>query len=141
VDDVPPHSTYDRARRQKAVRRLAKAVRLEDTQELLPLEEVTRRLRVFNQHYVGIRAIPIDRIIGTVDRSRDFDRQFLPRRAETAERWRRVESAFPGGDFPPIVVYEVAGEYFLVDGHHRVAIARQRGMETIDAEVTQLRTR
>jgi hypothetical protein len=133
--------TYERARRRKVARRLAEAVKLEDTQELLPLDEVTRRLRVFNQSYVGIRTIPIERIIGTVDRSRDFDRDFLPRRADIAGRWRRVESAFPEGDFPPIVVYEVDGAYFLVDGHHRVAIARQRGMEMIDAEVTQLRTR
>ena len=136
-----PPSTYDRARRRKAARRLAETVKNEDTQELLPLEEVTRRLRVFNQSYVGVRSIPVAKIIGTLDRSRDFDRRFLPRRPEIADRWRRVEDAFPEGDFPPITVYEVDGAYFLVDGHHRVAIARQRGMETIDAEITRLQTR
>jgi ParB-like nuclease domain len=52
-----------------------------------------------------------------------------------------VAQAFPNGDFPPIVVYQVGDAYFVVDGHHRVAIARQRGMETIDAEVTSLRSR
>ena len=41
----------------------------------------------------------------------------------------------------PIKVYEVEGSYFLVDGHHRVAIAKQLGMDTIDAEVTRLETR
>jgi hypothetical protein len=136
-----PPSTYDRARRKKAVRRLARAMKLEDTQELLPLDVVTTRLRVFNQSYVGIRTIPIDRIIGTVDRSRDFDRSFLPRSGHVGQRWKRVEQAFPEGDFPPIVVYEVDGAYFLVDGHHRVAIARQRGARSIDAEVTRLKTR
>jgi hypothetical protein len=57
------------------------------------------------------------------------------------QRWRRVEEVFPEGGFPPIVVYKLGDSYFVVDGHHRVAIARQRGMEFIDAEVTELRTR
>jgi hypothetical protein len=48
---------------------------------------------------------------------------------------------YPEGDFPPIVVYELDGRYFVVDGHHRVAIARQRGVEFIDAEITRLRSR
>jgi hypothetical protein len=48
---------------------------------------------------------------------------------------------YPEGDFPPIVVYELDGRFFVVDGHHRVAIARQRGIEFIDAEITRLRSR
>jgi hypothetical protein len=134
-------STFDRARRKKRYRRLAGAVRDEETRELLPLGEVTRRLGLFEQAHVGVRSIPVAAIVGTVDRSKDFDREFLPRRPELRERWKRVEQAFPGGDFPPISVYEVDGRYFLLDGHHRVAIARQRGVEHIDAEVTRLRTR
>jgi ParB-like nuclease domain len=134
-------STFEKARRKRARKKLAARLKDEDTRELLPLGEVTRRLRQFEQRYVGIRSIPVAGIVGTVDRSRDFDRQFLPRRPEIGDRWRRVERAFPEGDFPPIVVYEVDGSYFLVDGHHRVAIARQRGIEQIDAEITRLRTR
>jgi hypothetical protein len=116
-------------------------VRGEDTAELLPLEEVQRRLRTFEQAYLGVRPIPVGSIVGTVERGRDFDREFLPRRRDVGGRWNRVERAFPEGDFPPIVVYQVGEAYFVVDGHHRVAIARQRGMATIDAEVTRLRSR
>jgi ParB/Sulfiredoxin domain len=137
----PGGSTFDRARRKKRLRRLAGAVRDEETRELLPLGEVTRRLGLFEQAHGGIRSIPIDAIVGTVDRSKDFDRDFLPRRPELRDRWKRVEQAFPAGDFPPISVYEVDGRYFLIDGHHRVAIAKQRGMSHIDAEVIRLRTR
>lgn len=137
----PDRSTFERALRKRTRRHLAHSLRNEDTQELLPLGEVSRRLRQFAQHYVGIRPIPITQIVGTVDRVADFDRQFLPRRPEIRDRWKRVEAAFPEGDFPPITVYEVEGRYFLVDGHHRVAIATQLGMETIDAEVTRLETR
>jgi hypothetical protein len=108
---------------------------------LLPLAEATRRLRPFERRYVGLRPIPLKNVVGTDSRGSDFDRDFLPRRPDVGPRWRQVERAFPDGDFPPIVVYQLGDAYFVLDGHHRVAIARQRGMETIDAEVTELRAR
>ena len=58
-------------------------------------------------------------------RGGDFDRDFQPRRPDVRERWRRVERAFPEAGFPPIVVYQLGDAYFVIDGHHRVAIARQ----------------
>ncbi|MGH2694196.1 MAG: ParB/RepB/Spo0J family partition protein [Actinomycetota bacterium] len=134
-------STFDKARRKDAYRRLARLVTRRDPPGLLPLDEVTRRLRFFDQRYIGIRTIPVDRIVGTTDRTGAFSAGFLPRRQDMRQRWRRVEEVFPEGGFPPIVVYKLGDSYFVVDGHHRVAIARQRGMEFIDAEVTELRTR
>ena len=139
---MEPPSTFNRAIRKRTRRRAVAKLRRQDTSPgLLPLDEVSRRLRMFEQTYVGIRTIPVARVVGTVDRSHDFDRDFLPRRREIGARWRSVERRFSEGDFPPIEVYEIDGRYFLIDGHHRVAIARQRGIEHIDAEVTRLRTR
>jgi ParB-like nuclease domain len=135
-------TTFDRARRRSAYRRLARVVRGDEgARELLPLDEATRRLRPFERRYVGLRPIPVPQIVGTDSRGGDFDRDFLPRRLDIGTRWRQVEAAFPEGDFPPIVVYKLGDVYFVIDGHHRVAIARQRGLETIDAEVTELRAR
>jgi hypothetical protein len=134
-------ATFDRARRQSAYRRLARVVRGREAPTLLPLDEATRRLRPFHRRYVGLRPIPVEQIVGTESRARDFDRDFLPRRPDIGRRWRQVEQAFPEGGFPPIVVYQLGDAYFVLDGHHRVAIARQRGMEMIDAEVTELRAR
>jgi hypothetical protein len=57
-----------------------------------------------------------------------------------AERLRNLETAFPNADFPPIAVYELEGSYFVADGHHRVALSRQRGIEVITAEVTRIHT-
>jgi hypothetical protein len=134
-------STFPRARRQEAYRRLSQVAGRREQRPLLSLDEVSRRLGALEQTYAGIRPIPVDGIVGTVSRVDDFDRDFLPKRSKIQERWQQVEESWPDGDFPPIVVYEIDGRYFVVDGHHRVAIAKQRGIEMIDAEVTQLRSR
>jgi hypothetical protein len=134
-------STWRKARRREAYRRLSQIAGRNRSRPLLSLDEVSRRLRAFEQTYVGVRPIRVADVVGTVSRIGDFDRDFLPKRSKIQERWRRVEETYPEGDFPPIVVYELDGRYFIVDGHHRVAIARQRGIEYIDAEITRLRSR
>src|SRR3954471_4475278 len=107
---------------------------------LLPLDEVQRRLRVVGQSYAGIRPIEVHRIIGSVDRSLDFDRCFTPRLDGSAQRMASLRAGFPSGDLPPIEAYEVGGAYFVADGHHRVALAKERGADYIDAELTRLET-
>ena len=134
-------TTFDRARRRTAYARLARVVGRGRSNELLPLDEATRRLRPFARRYVGLKPIPLRQVVGTDSRASDFDRDFRPRRAGIRDRWQQVEQAFPDAAFPPIVVYQLGEAYFVIDGHHRVAIARQNGMETIDAEVTELEAR
>jgi hypothetical protein len=111
------------------------------TKELLSLGEATRRLHPSSLYHVGVRPIPVRQIIGSEGRETDFDRRFVPRRRASVARRRRLEQAFPAGDFPPIVVNKIGDAYFVVDGHHRISIARRLGMETIDADVTALSTR
>jgi hypothetical protein len=110
------------------------------TNELLSFDEVSHRLGLINRRYVGVRPIETDRIIGSLDRSRSFDRRFRPRRGESKRRLDGLLRAFPDGDFPPISVYEVGGAYFVSDGHHRVALARRLGQSFVDAEVTRIAT-
>lgn len=107
---------------------------------LLPLAEVTDRLRIRGQHYVGVKTIPVERIIGSVDRAVDFDRLFHPRRWPLHRRLQALRDAFPHGMVPAIVAYEVDGLYFVVDGHHRVALAHELHMDYIEAEVTAITT-
>ena len=134
-------TTFDRARRRSAYARLARVLGRDGPGELLPLEEATRRLRPFARRYVGLKPIPLDHVVGTDSRESDFDRAFHPRRPGIRQRWQQVEQAFPDAAFPPIVAYQLGDAYFVIDGHHRVAIARQNRMETIDAEVTELTAR
>jgi ParB/Sulfiredoxin domain len=108
---------------------------------LLPLDEATTRLRPSRRRYLGVHPIAVSSIVGTDSRSGDFDRDFHALRPHVRERRRRVAEAFPDGDFPPIVVEKLGDAYFVIDGHHRVAVARARRMATIDAEVTELTAR
>jgi hypothetical protein len=110
------------------------------SQQLLPLAEVQRRLGLVTQTYVGVRAIPVERIVGSLDRAVDFDRDFRPRAPGLSERLKALQRRFPDGNFPAISVYEVGGSYFVVDGHHRVAMSRELGGRFIDAEVVRLDT-
>ncbi|MGH2698351.1 MAG: hypothetical protein ACRDJL_04025 [Actinomycetota bacterium] len=140
--DLPETSTFGRARRREAYRRFGRAVSGGKRKAVLKdLDEVRERLRLFDQTYLGLMPIEVSKIVGTAGRNMDFDKNFLPRRHDVQERWRRLELAYPDGSFPPIVVYKLHDMYFVVDGHHRVAIARQKKIEFIDAEVTELHPR
>jgi hypothetical protein len=105
---------------------------------LLELDEVERRLKPFGRRYLGVRAIPIDALVGTDGRASSFTRDFRPLHAFSRDRLRSLQSAFAEGAFPPIVTVKLGETYFVIDGHHRVALARRGGAEWIDADVTEL---
>ena len=135
----PLPSTFEKARRKEAYRRFARLVIGKPKPELPELDDIKSRIRLFDQTYVGLRPIPVARIVGTAGRRTDFTKSWLPARPEVRDRWVRLEKAFPEGGFPPIVAYEFNGSYYVVDGHHRVALAKQKKIDFIDAEITQLR--
>lgn len=108
---------------------------------LLAFDEIRRRLRADTQHEVGPRAVPIDRIVGSVGRYRDFDAAFLPRQVRTRGKWESVDSAqILGIELPPIELYQIGDVYFVKDGNHRVSVARERGQVFIDANVIVVET-
>ena len=117
--DLPETSTFEPARRREAYRRFGRAVTGgRQSATLKDLDEVRERLRLFDQTYQGLMPIEVANIVGTAGRNMEFDKNFLPRRHEVQERWRRLELAYPDGGFPPIIVYKLHDMYFVVDGHH-----------------------
>ena len=129
------------ARRQAVMQQVLARLRSESA-ELLSYDEVRKKLKMTGQAEQGIQEIPLDAIVGSVGRSGDYTRDFLPIKDSDKERWARVKAAFlsPTG-VPPIAVYRVGNAYFVRDGNHRVSVARQLGNQTIDAYVTEVRTR
>lgn len=113
----------------------------QNSNELLPFDEVRKYLPLLGQHEIGLRQIPLDKIVGSVGRYQDFDRAFLPRQTHTKGRWVSVDKAhLQDIVLPPIEVYKVGEVYFVKDGNHRVSVARQRGQVFIDAYVTEIQT-
>jgi ParB-like nuclease family protein len=107
-------------------------------ERLLELDEVERRLRPFGRRYLGVREIPLDSLIGTDGRASSFTRDFRPLHPFSRDRMRSLQDAFAEGAFPPIVTVKLGEAYFVIDGHHRAALARRGGAEMIDADVTEL---
>ena len=132
---------FHRARRQAAVESLLARLSGQST-DLLSYDEVADKLRVSGQSPGGLRQIPVAAIVGSVGRYQDFTRTFLPRSQVDEERWVSVGAAAPVvGDLPPIEVYKIGDSYFVLDGNHRVSIARRQGVVYIDAYITEVRTR
>ena len=110
--------------------------------ELLSYEEVRRRLQGRERYSQRLEDIPLDAIVGSVGRYRDFTRSFLPKQDSAKDRWARVEVAMTGLEgVPPIEVYKVSDAYFVRDGNHRVSVARELGADHIQAYVTEVETR
>lgn len=106
--------------------------------ELLPYQAVREKLRIGGPIYRGVQTVRLDQVVGSVNRYRDFDRAFLPRNDYTAERWQRINRAwYEDVSLPPVLLYKVGDVYFVVDGNHRVSVAREQGQEFIDAEVRE----
>lgn len=109
--------------------------------ELLSFDDIRSRLRLREESYKGLQDIPLDKIVGSVGRYKEFTRDFLPKKATMQERWSRVYAqANSLVGLPPIDVYKVDDLYFVRDGNHRVSVARQIGAKTIQAHVTELPT-
>ena len=115
-----------------------KGLRARRNERLLELDEVERRLKPFGRRYIGVTEIPLDAVVGTDSRASSFTRDFRPLHAFSRDRLRSLESAFADGGFPPIVTVKLGETYFVIDGHHRAALARRGGAEMIDADVTEL---
>jgi ParB-like nuclease domain len=105
---------------------------------LLELDEVERRLKPFGRRYLGVRTIPLDALVGTDSGASSFTRDFRPLHSFSRNRLRSLQAAFADGAFPPIVAVKLGETYFVIDGHHRAALARRSGAAAIDADVTEL---
>ena len=134
---------FTRARRKAFLRRIGAFLRRDSaSNQLLSFDEVRGALGAVSQSYLGMREVPVAKIVGSVGRHRDFDRAFLPSKPDLGARWRRIDEIMHRAEeLPPVSLYKIGDAYFVSDGNHRVSVARQQGVEMIDAEVIELRSR
>lgn len=144
LSSVDAQNDFIRARRRATIARLAARLRGEpdDVGLILPYEEVVEALGFVSERPLGYRVVPLERIVGTIDRGRDFDRRFRPTSSRVRGRWEQIAgSARRGESLPPVDLVQVGEIYFVRDGHHRVSVARALGWADIDGYVTQVVTR
>jgi hypothetical protein len=134
-------SDFSRVRWKAFVRGVMASLRGEKN-TLLSYDEVKEKLHIGGPIYRGVRTVPVSQIVGSLNRYHEFDAAFLPKNDENAGRWQNVDRAFYKEiSLPPVVLYKVGEVYFVVDGHHRVSVAREQGAAFIDAEVRECSTK
>lgn len=127
---------FEKARRQAAIEQVTALIRGRDTR-MLPFDAIRSYLRQQNPLYRGIMDVPIKQVVGSVGRYKEFTRQFLPLDDSIQERWIGVDSLAQTQGWPPIELYQVGDVYFVVDGNHRLSVARQLDVPTVEAHVWQ----
>lgn len=136
-------SDFLRARRHQVLSALAAWVRNDshDVVKSLSFTEAVDALGRRGERNLGVQVIPMEAIVGSVDKVRDFDRRFRPTSGRSRERWERMARKSRTGEaFPPIEVYKLGELYFVRDGHHRVSVGRALGAREIEAHVTEIDT-
>jgi hypothetical protein len=132
---------FQRARFKAFVNRLWGTLSGQPT-TLLSYDDIKEKLHIGGPIYRGVQTVLVDQIAGSLNRYHEFDRVFLPASDKLAPRWQSVNRAFYQEiSLPPVVLYKVGQVYFVVDGHHRVSVAREQGQLYIEAEVRECATR
>jgi hypothetical protein len=120
-----------KARRQVRLDRLRKR-----RTTLIPFDEVVGRSVLMPESEVRTEAVPLRQIVGSVGKAQYFTRSFYPATDDIRQRWKRAFAAAHGmRGYEPIELYKVAGNYYVVDGHFRLSVAKVLGNDTIQATV------
>lgn len=132
---------FENARFRSLLNSLRSFVTSKDN-ELLSFEKISKGFSLYNQRYLGVKTVEVDKITGSIDRYKDFDRYFLPKKAHLEHRWSNIYAAYSNDiSLPAVQLYKVSEIYFVLDGNHRVSVAKRMGVKYIDADVTEFNTR
>ena len=133
------------AARFRAFRRSIRSILTGRARRLQSLEPVLAAAGLEGRAFGGVKEIPLDHVIGSAappGKTSDFDPAFLPVNRRLRDRWTRIYQAMvEGEELPPIDVYKVDDNYYVIDGHHRVSVARSLDRDTINARVVEVKTR
>lgn len=136
--DMEARERFRRSVNQAQIADLLALVTGADT-DLVSYEEVAGRLRARQQIEMGTQMVPLEKIVGSVGRYKDFTRTFLPRAGVNEDRWLRVDNVVNSMEgMPPIDLFQIGDVYFVQDGNHRVSAARANGIDAVEAYVTEV---
>jgi len=142
---------FDRARRRANWAKIAGWLlgRPASRNRLAVLGEVTsapgaggpgRRLEYERVGPAGEAMVPISQIVGTLEPTKLFDRQFRPTSDHVRARFQGIAAeVLSGRGMDPVELYRCSGSYYVLDGRHRIAVARALGQRPVWALVTEVR--
>ncbi len=129
---------FQRAYQRSFFRAIMSRISGKDT-GLLSFDEIKHALDIQGETDRGLQEVEIQKIIGSLNRYQDFDDSFLPKQTYTRDRWQQIDKALMRGEYlPPIDLYKIGDFYFVIDGNHRVSVAKEKGQKFIDAHVREL---
>ena len=100
--------------------------------------DVQQAEQAFDYRNRGLRNVPLEQIVGSVNRYLDFDRHFRLKSDRPRDRLNAVRRAMEQGKpLRPVDLYQIKDQYFVVDGNHRIAVAKERGFKEINARVVE----
>ena len=144
METIRAREDFDTAR-SRAFRKAVAAALTRRAKRLVSLDDVLEAAGAEGRSYGGVQEIPVDKIVGSAAsaaKAVDFDPAFLPTTPRLRDRWTRIyREMVEGAELPPIDVYRVGDGYYVIDGHHRVSVARSLGRPTITARVIDVKTR
>ena len=132
-------SIFNQAMRRGFWKRLKRKLSHQPT-KLINFEALRQTLDAYEQHESGIHAIQADHIVGSVGRFNEFDRDFMPTHKRSSQKWLEIfKLLIRDIELPPIDVYQVDDNYFVIDGNHRVSVNRFLGKHYIDAHIIEIK--
>ena len=144
IEQVRAIEDFDAAR-TRAFHRAIRSVLTGRARRMRSIEPLLRAAGMEGRADRGTREIPLEKIVGSVApdaKAADFDPVFLPTHRRLRDRWTRIYRAMVEGDeLPPVDVYKVDSSYYVIDGHHRVSVAKKLGRPAINARVIDVKTR
>ena len=129
---------------QAAYRKFLKSSRgilglnLKKQENLKSFTEIQKEENAYNGVNLGIKEIPLDKIVGSVEKYSYFDKNFVPKNDIVKQRWINIYVGYMMDSMlPPVILYKIKDDYYVYDGNHRVSVAKFLNFASIEAEVEE----
>ena len=105
---------------------------------LKSFSEIQKEENAYNSVNLGIKEIPLDKIVGSVEKYSYFDKNFVPKNDIVKQRWINIYVGYMMDSMlPPVILYKIKDDYYVYDGNHRVSVAKFLNFASIEAEVEE----
>ncbi len=107
-------------------------------ENLKSFTEIQKQENAYNSVNLGIKEIPLDKIVGSVEKYSYFDKNFVPKNDIVKQRWINIYVGYMMDSMlPPVILYKIKDDYYVYDGNHRVSVAKFLNFASIEAEVEE----